>query len=175
MKHNIWVLIKIVITILLCMGIVTFMYIHEGKSINKKELIIESDTIDTVPKFYNKIAKDGIIEALEYHNILYPEIVYAQAILETGHFKSIGCVKHNNLFGLYNSRTNQYHKFNHWEESVIAYKNWIQYRYKPPEDYYDFLQRINYATDPTYISKVKQIVNKNGKRRNTERDSITQW
>lgn len=175
MKDTIKTAIKVVPIVLVVMTVVTLMYIYEGNSVNKKELIIESDTIDTIPSFYNKIAQDGILEALEYHNILYPEIVYAQAILETGHFKSVGCVEHNNLFGLYNSKTNQYHKFDHWEESVIAYKNWIQYRYKPPEDYYDFLQRINYATDPTYISKVKQIVNKNGKRRNIERDSITQW
>lgn len=175
MKSTVKTIIQVVPSVLVIMAIVTLMYIHEGNSINKKELIIESDTVDTIPSFYNKLAKDGILEALEYHNILYPEIVYAQAILETGYFKSTGCIEHNNLFGLYNSKTNQYHKFNHWEESIIAYKNWIQYRYKPPEDYYVFLQRINYATDPTYISKVKQIVNKNGKRRNIRRDSVPQW
>ena len=165
MKHNTWVLTKIVITVLLCMGIVTFMYIHEGKSINKKELIIESDTIDTVPKFYNKIAKDGIIEALEYHNILYPEIVYAQAILETGHFKSIGCVKHNNLFGLYNSSKGEYYKYNHWVESVEDYKNYIQNKYKGG-NYYNFLINIGYAEDPYYTIKLKQIIN--GKRNNNK-------
>ena len=93
--------------------------------------------------------------------------MYAQAILETGHFKSRVCLEYNNLFGLYNSRKKQYYRFNHWSESVIAYKNWIQRRYKPSEDYYIFLDRIKYAESIEYIPLLKKIVNKrkNDKRR----------
>lgn len=50
----------------------------------------------------------------------------------------------------------------------MAYREWIQKRYKPPEDYYRFLQRIGYAKDPRYIHKLKQIVNSNDKRRSLE-------
>lgn len=51
---------------------------------------------------------------------------------------------------------------------MVAYREWIQKRYKPPEDYYRFLQRIGYAKDPRYIHKLKQIVNSNDKRRSLE-------
>lgn len=34
----------------------------------------------------------------------------------------------------------------------------IQYRLRENEDYYSFIQRIGYAEDPNYISKVKGIV-----------------
>lgn len=100
-----------------------------------------------------------LIEALDYYGVKHPEIVYAQAILETGHFRSKVCREYNNLFGLYNSRKGDYYKFNHWSESVVGYLNYIQYRYYPPNDYYTFLEEIGYAEDSMYIHKLKRIVN----------------
>lgn len=105
--------------------------------------------------FMHKSPKDGLWEALEYYDIHHKEIVYAQAILETGHFKSGGCRKGHNLFGL---RGKHYHRYKHWSESVKAYKEKIQSRYKPGEDYYKFLKRIHYAEDPNYINLLKSIV-----------------
>lgn len=116
-------------------------------------------------EFLNKEPKDGLLEALEYYEVKYPEIVYAQAILETGHFKSDLCINDNNLFGLYNSKEKKYYTFNHWSESITAYMDFVQYKYKPPNDYYKFLLDIGYAKDPNYISKLKGIVNRNDKRR----------
>lgn len=81
-----------------------------------------------VPDFMSKGPEEGLMEALEYYEIHHKEIVYAQAILETGHFKSGGCKKGNNLFGL---RGKHYHRYKHWSESVKAYKEKIQSRYRP--------------------------------------------
>lgn len=106
--------------------------------------------------------KDDLMKVLEYYGVLHPEIVYAQAVLETGHFRSKVCREYNNLFGLYNSRSKDYYKFNHWSESVVAYLNYIQYRCKPPDDYYKFLEEIGYAEDPQYITKLKNIVKRYG-------------
>lgn len=106
--------------------------------------------------------KEDLMKVLEYYGVLHPEIVYAQAVLETGHFRSKVCKEYNNLFGLYNSSTKDYYKFNHWTESVIAYINYIQYRYTPPNNYYKFLERIGYAEDSLYVSKLKNIVKRNG-------------
>lgn len=50
-------------------------------------------------------------------------------------------------------------------ESVVAYLDYVQYRYKPPNDYYEFLSEIGYAEDPNYINKLKGIVSRNDKRR----------
>lgn len=130
------------------------------------ELII---SLPVEPKFPGLDPQEGLRMALEYYNIKHPEIVYAQAVLETGNFKSNLCVNHNNLFGLYNSRKKEYYRFNHWVESVIFYKYHIQNRYKDPEDYYSFLKRIRYAESPTYTDKLKTIVN-NDKRRTQTRD-----
>ena len=105
---------------------------------------------------------DDLMAVLEYYNVKHKNIVYAQAILETGHFRSKVYREYNNLFGLYNSRSKDYYKFNHWSESVVAYLNYIQYRYKPPDDYYKFLEEIGYAEDPQYITKLKNIVKRYG-------------
>lgn len=104
------------------------------------------------------------MEALEYYGVKHPQIVYAQAVLETGHFKSDLCLNGNNLFGLYNSKKHRYHTFDHWTESVVAYLDYVQYRYKPPNDYYKFLSDIGYAEDPNYINKLKGIVSRNDKK-----------
>ena len=75
----------------------------------------------TIPNLYKEIIRNGI---------LYPKIVLAQAILETGWFRSSVCRNKHNLFGLTNPRTGEYYEFSHWTESVRAYYTKVQYRYK---------------------------------------------
>lgn len=112
------------------------------------------------PDFVYLSPKDGLMAALEYYDVKNPKIVYAQAVLETGGFKSRQCVYDGNLFGLYDSSSSKYYKFSHWTESVKAYRDKVQYRYREDrENYYDFLDRIGYASDSLYTHKLKNIVN----------------
>ena len=101
--------------------------------------------------------KELVYDCAVYYGLQHPKIIVAQSILETGHYKSKGCIEHNNLFGLYDSKNKKYFQFATWQESVRAYKRMIQYKYKDGEDYYGFLKRIGYAEDPNYISKVRNI------------------
>ena len=96
-----------------------------------------------------------VYDELKKCNVKYPQIVLAQAKLETGNYTSTLCKKHGNLFGL--KRKGGYAKFNNWQESVKAYRDWVQYKYKGG-DYYVFLKKIGYASDPKYIIKVKEMV-----------------
>ena len=89
----------------------------------------------TIPNLYKEIIRNGI---------LYPKIVLAQAILETGWFRSSVCRNKHNLFGLTNPRTGKYYEFNHWTESVRAYYTKVQYKYKVG-NYLLFLDDIGYA------------------------------
>lgn len=97
-----------------------------------------------------------VFKACDYYNIQHSDIVVSQAILETGNFKSDLCLNQNNLFGLYNSYRNEFFSFDHWTESVKAYRDKIQYRYQNG-DYYDWLEHIGYAEDSLYVSKLKNI------------------
>lgn len=174
MKEKVISAIKVVLMLGVCMISITFLYILEcNTNTSPPDITHSEDTIALQPSFYDKSAKEGLREALEFYDIQHPDVVYAQAILETGHFKSTGCLEYNNLFGLHSGT--KHCRFNHWTDGVIAYKEWIQRRYKPPEDYYKFLSRIHYAEDSTYISKLKQIVRKeNDKRRYAKGDTVSQ-
>lgn len=105
---------------------------------------------------------------MDYYEIQYPQIVYAQALLETGHFTSSVCKKYNNLFGLYNSKIRDYYSFEHWSDSVKAYRDCVQYKYKGNTDYYTFLVNLPYAMDPNYINKIKQLEHKYDERRSSQ-------
>lgn len=106
----------------------------------------------------------SLYRSLKRHNVKYPKIVLAQAILETGWFRSDACLYRHNLFGLTNPRTGELFAFDKWEDSVLAYINKVQYRYKGPDAnpsaYYSFLDNCHYAGDKSYIYKVKQIADR---------------
>lgn len=110
------------------------------------------------PDFFSKSPQEGLMEALEYYEVKHPQIVYVQAVLETGHFKSDLCLNGNNLFGLYNSKKHRYYTFDHWKDCIIAYKEMIQYKYKDGDDYLNFLKEIGYAEDSEYICKLKELI-----------------
>lgn len=102
----------------------------------------------TIPNLLAEIKKNGI---------QYPKVVLAQAILETGWFKSSVCRNKHNLFGLTNPRTKDYYEFNHWTESVKAYYTKVQYRYKGG-NYLLWLKKIGYAEDPGYIRAIIRVL-----------------
>lgn len=161
-----------ILAIIGCLGILQCLDFINNKS-KSREYLIVLETKDVEPTFFVKSPKEGLMEALIYYNVKHPEIVYAQAVLETGHFTSTICQNRNNLFGLYNSNKKEFYSFDHWSESVIAYIDFIQYKYKPPSDYYEFLDTLGYAEDPDYINKLRIIVSQYDKRRTSDSSSIT--
>lgn len=104
----------------------------------------------TIPNLYAEIKRNGI---------LYPKVVLAQAILETGWLRSSLCRERNNLFGLTNPRTGKYYEFDHWTESVRAYLTKVQYKYKGG-NYLLWLRDIGYAEDLGYVRAVIGVLRK---------------
>lgn len=105
----------------------------------------------------DEVNEEVLYNTLKHYDFPNPAIITAQAVLESGNFKSKLCKDNNNLFGLYNSRTMSYFKFDSWISCVFAYKQFILSKYNPEEDYYKFLDRIGYAEDSLYESKVKEL------------------
>lgn len=110
----------------------------------------------TIPNLYQEIIRNGI---------RHPKIVLAQAILETGWFRSPLCRNRHNLFGLTNPKNGKYYEFNHWTESVRAYYTKVQYRYSQKKqinssdvDYLKWLQQIGYAEDIKYVHKIISLL-----------------
>ena len=111
------------------------------------------------------------IEYLRAINIKFPEIVYAQAVLETGNFKSKIFNTNNNLFGMKEATKRptlakgtelEHAYYDTWKESVIDYALY-QARYlssiRSEAQYFEYLE-ANYAEDPEYINKIKNITNR---------------
>ena len=99
----------------------------------------------TVSEVRAEIARQGIP---------HPEVVLAQARLETGNFTSRVCKAKRNLFGIRAGK--KYKSYARWQDSVADYKRRISSRYRGG-DYYAFLRRIGYAEDKNYTNKLKQF------------------
>jgi hypothetical protein len=160
MKQRLKDLLKIVAAFIIGISVIWITYSTGSHTIAANDNI---EITEHAPPFLTQSAKEGLLEALEFYEIHHAEIVYSQAVLETGHFKSKLCVNHNNLFGI--KEGNKYKHYSHWIECVRDYKNRIQNKYKDGEDYYKFLERIKYAENRTYTSLLKQITNDNRRKR----------
>jgi len=87
-----------------------------------------------------------------------PEIVLRQAIYESGHFTSRVCNTKNNIFGF--RSTLIYKSFTRWQDCVDYYKKWQDRHYTDStEEYYHFLQRINYSgyKEFSYSKQLKKV------------------
>ncbi len=123
--------------------------------------------IDTI--YERSLTPELLREALYYAEVISPEIAYKQALIETGYFSSELCIKANNIFGMRLARVRpttaigeyKYHaRYRHWWDSVKDYKSLQEYYSQNGYDltnYLVFLKEIGYATDKSYINKLKSI------------------
>jgi len=115
---------------------------------------------EPVYSFYSgeeqELSIPNLIKVMKEVGLSNQLFVLAQAVLETGNFSSRVCNEDHNLFGLTNPRTHTYYKFARWEDSVIGYQKFIQYRYKGG-NYLAFLKHIGYAEAPNYTNAVAKL------------------
>ena len=148
--------VLIILMISIVFGFATGYSLHHLIHFNQKQ---EEMVLLPEHPFYllDEVNEEVLYNTLKHYDFPNPAIITAQAVLESGNFKSKLCKYNNNLFGLYNSRTMSYFKFDSWISCVFAYKQFILSKYNPEEDYYKFLDRIGYAEDSLYESKVKEL------------------
>lgn len=120
---------------------------------------------------YNEFSEEKLIQKINELNFRFPHIVLAQAKLETGNFKSINFVQANNMFGMKQAksrantalRTERGHAYyDTWVESLYdyaLYHNAYLNKLRTESQYYSYLSQ-NYAEDPKYVSKLKNIIEK---------------
>jgi len=90
------------------------------------------------------------------------EIVVSQSIAECGwNYISWNAKERHNLFGMKGGVKREdnihgYAIYNHWTESVRAYKKW-QDRVPINGNYYDYLKKRGYSTNPDYTNYVEQV------------------
>lgn len=124
-------------------------------------LCIEDPVADTIQIQELDLTKENFFTVCRILEIKHPDVVYAQARLESGNFTSAHYRNRNNFLGIYDSKRKRYMSFGHWTDCLVAYRDKVQYRYKrnlDREDYLHWLVETGYAQDPNYISKVRKML-----------------
>ena len=124
-----------------------------------------------IAEVQNNFTEEKFINKIKQLNLKYPHIAYAQAMLESGNFTSKIFKENNNMFGMKQARTRinlakstQYNHayFETWEDCLLdfAFHRATYFsKLKTEQDYYNYLGKY-YAEDPSYIGKLKSMVNK---------------
>jgi uncharacterized FlgJ-related protein len=158
----IYVLTAMFFAIMLMMSTAKPDVIVKHKIINKDKLIEVGPLAFSQENFYQYIKKCGI---------KFPHIVMAQALVETARFKSNIFIHSHNAFGMKVAKSRPttalgesrgHAHYQHWTFSVQDYalfQSAFLRKIKNEEDYYQYLAD-NYAEDPNYVSKLKQIAEK---------------
>ncbi len=71
------------------------------------------------------LTKENLWLTIKAMDIMYPEIAFAQAILETGHFKSNNCKEANNLFGMMMPNVRETVAIEKNKRGFAVYETWI--------------------------------------------------
>lgn len=117
------------------------------------------------------LTHENLYEILVKYEVKYPDIAFAQALLETGNLTSKLCKTQNNLFGMkvpYRRETtaigknkNGYAKYSSWHDSVEDYllfqKFVMRKKDMTKEEYMSYIGK-HYASDKKYLIKIKQKI-----------------
>lgn len=134
----------------------------------------------------DEFSEENLKKYIEVKGIKHPEIVYAQAVLETGKFSSTIFKENHNLFGMKYVHTcgcrisgsnvrpttaigSRYGhaRYQHWKKSVDDYLLWQKMFKRTPietrEEYFKLLGR-SYAESKQYVSILKWIMEQGEKK-----------
>jgi len=116
------------------------------------------------------LTKQKLWEEIKSLNIEHAEIVFAQAILESGHFQSKVFRLNNNLFGMRLPKKREttalgknlgYAKYTNWIDSVKDYALFQQFVMRKKTynktEYLSYLDRV-YCQSKGYSAKLKKII-----------------
>jgi hypothetical protein len=128
-------------------------------------LFWERDRVITDLPFTPKL----LMEYLVRLGVKSPEIVFKQAVLETGWFSSYLFRTNHNLFGMNYPRMRPttalfkcpkgFAYYQDWRQSVRDYLLWQQYKeqWHDTSEYYQFLKKVGYAEDHLYTNKLQSL------------------
>lgn len=131
-----------------------------------RELMIQTRIVEIRSM---EFSPDLFYEYMNLIGIKFPEVVYCQALLETGWFTHIRCTKYNNYIGMKKARYRErcqdgewlnHAIYNHWTRSLDDYKLWQDYWIQlgfQLGNYYSFLNDVKYAEAKKYTNILRKI------------------
>lgn len=116
----------------------------------------------------DELNEENLKAFIDQMHLQNKDIVFAQAILESGNFKSFICKSNNNLFGMRLAASrpttaiaeeNNHAVYKDWQNSVIDYAMWQSSyaRNLTKEQYLQLLGEM-YAEDPNYVNALKNLI-----------------
>lgn len=117
--------------------------------------------------------EDSLYQSILCMDFDQPDIVWAQAVLETGHLKSKLCVNYNNLFGMKYPRKRQtlsylrtkkgYAAYESRDSSLADYLLWQKYMIKHKMSVKAYLRYLDhvYCDVPGYSKQLRKLLRKN--------------
>lgn len=140
-------------------------------SVILKEVVIIRAEKEITIKHDNSFSKEKLFVEIDKYSFRYPDIIKAQAILESGHFKAPVFIQNNNMFGMREAMirittangTNLNHAYyDNWKYCVTD-RALYDARYMSKlsrEEYFSYLDQT-YAEGSNYSSTLKSIIKKN--------------
>ena len=140
-------------------------------SVILKEVVIIRAEKEITIKHDNSFSKEKLFIEIDKYSFKYPDIIKAQAILESGHFKAPVFIQNNNMFGMREAMirittangTNLNHAYyDNWKYCVTD-RALYDARYMSKlskEEYFSYLDQT-YAEGSNYSSTLKSIIKKN--------------
>lgn len=114
-----------------------------------------------------ELNEKNVLILIKICNIQFQEIVLKQAKLESGNFKSRMAKINNNLFGMKKPYSREtfatkktkwgYSVYTNWVYSIGDYKLWQGFKTIKTKNYFSYLKKRGYYTDPKYRKKLKSI------------------
>lgn len=169
MQTKLLIMVRIKVKHILLIIFLNFIFIntYESTTLNENKLK-EYYKIEFYKNLHDNVFSEELLrECLIYEEVQNIEIVIKQARLETGNYTSDLFKNGNNLFGMKYPRRRittaigkykGHAKYDHWIDSVKDYKlfqDWYLSKGFTFDNYYAFLNKIGYAVDKRYITKLK--------------------
>lgn len=119
----------------------------------------------------DSLTEDCLAQYIRAVNIEYPEVAFAQAMMESNRLTSNLVVTNNNLFGMKHPAQRAttsleskggYAFYSDWTQSVIDYALWREKYTSHCETRHELLIKLSraYAQDPAYVAKLQSDIEK---------------
>jgi len=137
-------------------------------SCQTKQIVVKHHTHEVVVQPTEVFSERLLKQEIERLNLRHPDIVFAQAVLESSRFKSDLFKSNNNMFGMKVARQRPttavksvrgYAWYPTWRESLLDYAM-MSSKYFSRLNRNEYLQYLadNYAEDKKYINKLLNII-----------------
>lgn len=153
------------------MIVLSFIGVFVLSSFILKEVVVVNAEKEVVLKTNDSFSKEKLFLEIDKYSFKYPDIIKAQALVESGHFSSPVFKQNSNMFGMKQAMvrvtTAQGSNLNHayytnWKDCVID-RALYEARFLSKltkEEYFSYLDQT-YAEGKGYSNLLKQVIQKN--------------